>query len=99
SNAIFPFSILDGIMMANSFHYIKDKPLLIEKLSRHLGSEGKLIIVEYDTDRANQCVPYPLPFNQLDVLFNQQGFNSIEKIGEYNSVYNSNKMYACVISR
>ena len=98
-NTILPFSNLQGIMMANSFHYIKNKLLLVEKLSHHLRPDGQFIIVEYDTDRANQWVPYPLPFSQLNVLFNPHGFSSIEKIGEYNSVYNSNKMYACVISR
>jgi ubiquinone/menaquinone biosynthesis C-methylase UbiE len=94
-----PASNLHGILMANALHYIQDKSRFVEKLKNSLQTGGQLILVEYDTDSANQWVPYPLSFNKMKNLFSASGFSSIEKVGEYNSIYNANKMYACVITR
>jgi len=92
-----PFVNLQGIVMANSLHYIKDKPALLNKLRNHLTPDGQWIIVEYDTEKANPWVPYPITFNQLATLFAEQGFNDVRKIGERNSIYGSDKMYGCMI--
>ena len=98
-NDSLPISNLDGILIANALHYVKDKSVFIEKVKNYLKTTGQLIVVEYDIERANQWVPYPIPFHQLKSLFAEHGFTKIQKTGDYNSIYNSNKMYACVISR
>ena len=56
-----------------------------------------MIIIEYDTVRQNRWVPYPISFENLVQTFSAAGFSSIKKIGERNSVYRSEKMYAAVI--
>ncbi|MEJ2052360.1 MAG: class I SAM-dependent methyltransferase [Calditrichaceae bacterium] len=48
---------LDGILMANSLHFIRDKTAIIQKLLKHLNENGFFIIIEYDTVRANPWVP------------------------------------------
>jgi ubiquinone/menaquinone biosynthesis C-methylase UbiE len=88
---------LDGILMANAFHYIKDKRTLIQRLQFFLKSNGMFLIVEYDTDRSNRWVPFPLSFKDLALFFKNNGFGSVEKIGERNSIFGRQKMYACVI--
>lgn len=87
---------LDGILMANSLHYVQDQFSFIKRIMKHLNTKGTIIFVEYDTDRSNAWVPYPIAFNKLKELLSQAGFKSITKIGEMDSVYNQNKMYACV---
>jgi ubiquinone/menaquinone biosynthesis C-methylase UbiE len=88
---------LDGILMANSFHYVKDKSRLVQRLKFSLKDDGMFLIVEYDTAIANRWVPYPHPFEELKLLFTNNGFDQIDKIGERSSVFGPQKMYACVI--
>jgi ubiquinone/menaquinone biosynthesis C-methylase UbiE len=92
-----PFHNLDGILIANAIHYVQDKDLLIEKLKQHLKQEGRWIIVEYDTERTNTWVPFPLSFERLTKLFSRHGFRKIERIGQRNSIYRRDEMYACSI--
>jgi ubiquinone/menaquinone biosynthesis C-methylase UbiE len=94
-----PFSDLDGILMANALHYVDDKNAFIEKLKSHMKPDGRFIIVEYDTVRANQWVPYPINLQQLTRTFSAHGFAKVLKIGERNSIYRSDKMYACSLER
>ena len=94
-----PFQNLDGILMANSLHYVEDKNLLIKKLSRHLKPGGQFLIVEYDTDAPVQhWVPYPMSFASLKRFFENLGFSSVQKLGERGSVFGRSKMYAALIS-
>jgi ubiquinone/menaquinone biosynthesis C-methylase UbiE len=96
-NDALPFFSVDGILMANALHYVKDKAAFIEKVKKHLKPSGELIIVEYDTVRQNRWIPYPISFEKLTQTFTRAGFTHIQKIGERNSVYRSEKMYAAAI--
>jgi ubiquinone/menaquinone biosynthesis C-methylase UbiE len=93
---IFRNSELDRILMGNSFHYVKDKNSLMQRLRPFLKSDGRFLIVEYDTDKANKWVPFPITFQELLLLFKNNGFNKVEKIGERSSIFGPQKMYACV---
>jgi hypothetical protein len=54
------------------------------------------IVIEYETTRANQWVPYPLPFAALQQLFVNAGYKHIQKTGERKSLYQSGTMYVCL---
>jgi len=59
---------LDGVVMANSLHFHRAKEPIVQLVRRYLKSDGRLILVEYDTDHGNHWVPYPLSFETWRLL-------------------------------
>jgi ubiquinone/menaquinone biosynthesis C-methylase UbiE len=79
---------VDGIVMANSLHYVQNQQAFIEKLAT---KTNRLILVEYNTDRGNQWVPYPISFNKLT------SFVEATQIGSEPSQYHKEGIYSALI--
>ena len=67
---------LDGIVMANSLHYFKDKENALRHVRSFLKPGGTLLVVEYNVDSGNPWVPHPLSFETLRVLAPFAGFSA-----------------------
>ncbi len=71
---------LDGIVMANSLHFVREKVAVLRLLRGYLRPAGRLVLVEYDTDRGNPWVPYPLSFRSWAALAAEAGFRDTRRL-------------------
>jgi trans-aconitate methyltransferase len=92
-----PLKNIDGLLMANSFHYVRDKATLVDKLETCFTDSTRFLFVEYDTSRSNPWVPYPIPFNELKLFFANRGYRT-EHIGERKSRYGGT-MYSALVTK
>jgi SAM-dependent methyltransferase len=71
---------LDGIVMANSLHFESDKLAVLRLVRGYLRPEGRLVLVEYDTDRGDPWVPYPLSYRTWAALAADVGFHDTRQL-------------------
>ena len=69
---------LDGIVMANSLHYVRKKDPVLQLVRGYLKPGGRLLIVEYNADRGNMWVPYPFSYRTWETLAQENGFVSTQ---------------------
>jgi ubiquinone/menaquinone biosynthesis C-methylase UbiE len=88
---------LDGILLANALHFIRDQVATLRQIVGYLRPGGRLLVVEYDVASTMPWVPFPLPFERLRVLAPQAGLSEATRIGLRRSPSSGVSMYAAVL--
>ena len=95
-----PVEDSDGILLANSLHYVPDdeQPSLLARLTDELHEGGVLLVVEYDNRPRSRWVPFPVSFNRLVTVAHNAGLSEPELIGRRESAFGGT-MYAASTQR
>jgi hypothetical protein len=87
---------LDGVVLANSLHFQADPCAVLARLVPRLAPAGRVIIVEYDIQKANPWVPHPVPFSGLPAVADCAGLSGPRLLARRPSRYHGS-MYAAVL--
>ncbi len=77
--------LLDGVLMANSLHFHREKAPILDLVKSYLKPQGKLLIVEYNADKGNPYVPYPFAFPTWQAIAAKAGFQETRLLATYPS--------------
>jgi ubiquinone/menaquinone biosynthesis C-methylase UbiE len=76
-----PAGPFDGVLAANSLHFVADPVEVLRRARAVLRPAGRLIVVEYDADRGNPWVPHPFSGDRFIDLATEAGFEHPRLIG------------------
>jgi SAM-dependent methyltransferase len=71
---------LDGIVMANSLHFVRDQLTVLRLVRGYLRDGGRLVLVEYDADHGNPWVPHPISWVRWQRLAAEAGFRDTRRL-------------------
>jgi ubiquinone/menaquinone biosynthesis C-methylase UbiE len=78
-----PLPPLDGIVAANAIHFVPspNQIALLRGWRAYLKPEGRLVVVEYDTDSGNRWAPYPMSYTAFRETARAAGFTDPALLG------------------
>ncbi|HEY5629320.1 MAG TPA: class I SAM-dependent methyltransferase [Candidatus Limnocylindrales bacterium] len=69
-----PAGPFDGVLAANSLHFVARRGLLLGRIRDVLTPGGRLVLVEYDSEQGNPWVPHPISLRRWGVEAPAAGF-------------------------
>jgi len=67
---------LDGMLLANSLHYVSDPEKVLPRLIALLRPRGRVVLVEYARRKASRWVPYPISVGRWKELAESAGLSA-----------------------
>src|SRR5262249_51156227 len=92
-----PFTNLDGILMANSLHYVSEQEKFISSCAPRMIVPRRFLIVEYDTTEANRWIPHPVGRARVKDLFAAAGYSSLRLLRSRPSMFRRATLYAALM--
>jgi SAM-dependent methyltransferase len=93
-----PAGPFDGVLAANSLHFVSDPVEVLRRVGALLRPGGRLIVVEYDADRGNPWVPHPFSSCRFPGLATDAGFSGARVVGRVPSRF-LDAIYAAAADR
>lgn len=90
---------LDGLLLANLLHFVRDQASLLQHVVGHLPPAGQLLLVEYEQRLPIPWVPFPVPFARFSALAVAAGFGSPRQVGTRRSPSSGRVLYAAAAGR
>jgi SAM-dependent methyltransferase len=79
--------LLDGILLANALHFVRDAGAVLAGLVERLRCGGRVVVVEYDRRAPSRWVPYPIPMSRWPALALSAGLTGATVTGTRPSAY------------
>lgn len=89
---------LDGVVMANSLHFVRDPVQVLTRIVALLRPGGRFVLVEYDADHGNHWVPHPISSERWPIVAAEAGLRDVREIGRRGSRF-LNAIYSAVAVR
>lgn len=86
---------LDGVLMANTLHFLPDAPNALALAAGYLRPGGRLVLIEYEGRRPSPWVPHPVSFARFGELASGAGLTPPERVATRPSAYGG-EMYVAV---
>jgi SAM-dependent methyltransferase len=86
---------LDGMLLANTLHFLPDARGALGRLSSWLRPGGRAVIIEYDRRPPDRWGPHPIDAVDLPALFDAAGLDAPLEVARMASVFGG-EMYVAV---
>ena len=91
-------TLLDGMLFANSLHYVRDAKVTLTRLVAWVKPGGRVVLVEYDRRVPNPWVPHPIPISRVSRLTEAAGLTPAKVVATRPSRYQGT-LYVAVAER
>jgi ubiquinone/menaquinone biosynthesis C-methylase UbiE len=71
----------DGLLAANSLHFVRDPAAVIDGLRQLLRPGARIVVVEYDSDSGNPWVPFPFSYATWQAIAARAGLLDTRLVG------------------
>lgn len=86
---------LDGLLLANTLHFMSDPAGVLARLVRWLRPGGSVVVIEYDRRRPSRWVPHPIDSSDLPALFDSVALTTPRIVARTESAFGG-QMYVAV---